>query len=164
LASSKRSANGAEVKLYLIRHGEAAFGAADDMSRHLTALGESQALAAATWLAKTIDGPVSLWASPYLRTQQTALPIAKALDIDIIARTCLQPEMSAEKVVDELCQQQQSVILVTHLPLVGRLASFLIDGTVLDQPWAPAEVWQLEGDVFAAGCLANVDVWYPLLS
>ena len=150
------------MKLYLIRHGEAAVGAADDMSRHLTALGESQALAAATWLAKTIDGPVSLWASPYLRTQQTALPIAKALDIDIIARSCLQPEMSAEKVVDDLCREQNNIVLVTHLPLVGRLASLLIEGVALDKSWFPAEIWQLEGDVFAAGCLTNTGVWYPV--
>jgi phosphohistidine phosphatase len=32
---------------------------------------------------------------------------------------------------------------------------------VLDQSWLPAEIWQLEGDVFAAGCLINTDVWYP---
>lgn len=152
------------MKLYLIRHGAAENGAPDDMSRNLTAQGESQALAAASWLAENITGPVELWASPYLRTQQTAAPIAKALAIDAITHECLQPDMTPSKVVDELCQQQKSIILVTHLPLVGRLASLLIDGTVFDQPWSPAEIWQLEGDVFAAGCLTHTDVWYPHLN
>jgi phosphohistidine phosphatase len=151
------------VKLYLIRHGAAENGAPDDMNRNLTQRGESQALGAAKWLAKNIKGPVSLWASPYLRTQQTAAPIAVALGIEASSHKCLQPEMTPQKVVDELCKEEQSIILVTHLPLVGRLASLLIDGTVFDQPWSPAEIWQLEGDVFAAGCLENTDVWYPVL-
>ncbi|MGK0247732.1 MAG: phosphohistidine phosphatase [Oleispira sp.] len=150
------------MKLYLIRHGEAEAGAPDDMSRNLTERGEFQALCAARWLAKNIKGPVTIWASPYLRTQQTAAPIAKALSIDIIAHTCLQPEMTPHKVVDELYQEQNDIILITHLPLVGRLASLLTEGTVLDQSWSPAEIWQLEGDVFAAGCLVNTDVWYPV--
>lgn len=151
------------MKLYLIRHGAAESGAPDDMKRNLTSRGESQAVGAATWLAKNIKGPVSIWASPYLRTQQTAAPIAKALGVEITAHTCLQPDMTPEKVVDELSKEEQNIILVTHLPLVGRLASLLIDGTVFDQPWSPAEIWQLEGDVFAAGCLENTDVWYPVL-
>jgi phosphohistidine phosphatase len=151
------------VKLYLIRHGAAEAGAPDDASRNLTARGESQAQGAAKWLAKNIKGPVSLWASPYVRTQQTAAPIAKALGVEIVAHKCLQPEMTPQKVVDELCKLQQDIVLVTHLPLVGRLASLLIDGSIFDQPWSPAEIWQLEGEVFAAGCLENTDVWYPAL-
>ena len=151
------------MKLYLIRHGAAEAGAPDDMSRNLTVRGESQAQAAASWLAQNISGPVSLWASPYVRTQQTAAPIAKALGIDIVAHHCLQPGMTPQKVVDELCQQQKSIILVTHLPLVGRLASLLTEGSIFDQPWSPAEIWQLEGEVFAAGCLTNTNVWYPAL-
>jgi phosphohistidine phosphatase len=151
------------VKLYLIRHGEAVYGDTDDINRQLTERGEQHAQNAALWLSKTVKGPVSLWASPYLRTQQTAAPIAKALNIEVTSHNCLKPEMTAQKVVDELAKEEQSIILVTHLPLVGRLASLLIDGVVFDQPWSPTEIWQLEGDVFAAGCLVSTDVWYPAL-
>jgi phosphohistidine phosphatase len=151
------------VKLYLIRHGEAEAGAPDDMKRKLTAQGANHAQGAANWLAKQIKGPVSLWASPYLRTQQTAGPIAKALGVKAVAHACLQPEMTAQKVVDDLGSEQQDIILVTHLPLVGRLASLLIEGAIFDQPWSPAEIWQLQGDVFAPGCLQNTGVWYPAL-
>jgi phosphohistidine phosphatase len=151
------------VKLYLIRHGEAVPGNTDDVSRPLTEPGERHAQSAAAWLAKTVKGPVSLWASPYVRTQQTAAPIAQALSIDVMSHNCLKPEMTPQKVVSELMNEEQSIILVTHLPLVGRLASFLIDGAMFNQPWSPTEIWQLEGSVFAPGCLENTDVWYPAL-
>jgi phosphohistidine phosphatase len=151
------------VKLYLIRHGQAESGSPDDTQRQLTERGAQHAERAAKWLAKVVKGPVSLWASPFVRTQQTALPIAKALSIDIVSHDCLTPDMTPQKVIDELTQEEQSIILVTHLPLVGRLASMLIDGVIFDQPWSPTEIWQLQGDVFAAGCLESTDVWYPAL-
>ncbi len=151
------------MELYLIRHGAAEAGATDDASRKLTARGESNTQSAANWLAKKVKGPVSLWASPYVRTQQTAEPIAKALGIEVAVKKCLQPEVTAQKLIDELNKEQQSIILVTHLPLIGRLASLLTEGVVLDQPWSPTEIWQLQGDVFATGCLTTADVWYPAL-
>tara|TARA_B100000446_G_C10547858_1_gene339133 strand:+ start:3773 stop:4234 length:462 start_codon:yes stop_codon:yes gene_type:complete len=151
------------VKLYLIRHGEAVNGDTYDVNRQLTERGERRAQLAADWLAKTVKGPVSIWSSPYLRTRQTAEPIARALDSKIIHHQCLQPEMTPQKVVEELTLESQNMILVTHLPLVGRLAALLTEGSVFDQPWSATEVWQLEGDVFAAGCLENTGVWYPAL-
>lgn len=151
------------MKLYLLRHGEAEAYSLTDESRELTERGKEHAQMAANWLAKVIDGPVSLWASPYLRTQQTAQPIADALAIDITHHQCLTPGMTAQKVVNELIDEEGSIILVTHLPLVGRLASLLIEGSVYDQPWSATEIWELQGDVFAPGCLTNTDVWYPVL-
>jgi phosphohistidine phosphatase len=151
------------VKLYLIRHGEAVNGKTYDESRQLTERGKERAQLAANWLAKIVEGPISIWTSPYVRTRQTAEPIAKALDAKIIPHQCLTPDMTPQGVLDELVYESQNVVLVTHLPLVGRLAALLTEGFVFDQPWSATEVWQLEGDVFAAGCLENTDVWYPAL-
>lgn len=151
------------MKLYLLRHGEAEAYSLTDAGRELTERGKEHAQMAANWLAKVIDGPVSLWASPYLRTQQTAQPIADALSIEINDHQCLTPEMTPQKVVDELITEDKNIILVTHLPLVGRLASLLMEGNVFDQPWSATEVWELQGDVYAPGCLTNTDVWYPVL-
>jgi phosphohistidine phosphatase len=150
------------VKLYLIRHGEAESGNLDS-ARRLTQRGKMDAQKAALWLKNIIDGPVSLWSSPYIRAQQTAHPIAKALSVEIEYRECLKPDVSPQTVIDELIHQKNSIILVAHLPLVGRLASLLMDGVVLDQPWSAAEIWQLQGSVFAPSCLENMNVWYPAL-
>lgn len=151
------------MKLYLLRHGEAEAYSLTDKSRALTERGINHAQKAANWLAKVVDGPVSLWSSPYLRTQQTAQPIADALSIDIVNHECLTPCMTPQKVVDELIHEQGNIILVTHLPLVGRLASLLMEGVIFDQPWSATEIWQLQGDVFAPGCLTSTDAWYPVL-
>lgn len=151
------------MKLYLLRHGEAEAYSLNDKSRALTERGITHAQMAANWLAKVVDGPVSLWASPYLRTQQTAKPIAEALAVDIVNHECLTPDMTPQKVVDELIHEQGNIILVTHLPLVGRLASLLMEGVIFDQPWSATEIWQLQGDVFAPGCLTSTDAWYPVL-
>lgn len=150
------------MKLYLMRHGQAEPSAANDSLRQLTEHGQKQARQAASWLAKTVQGPVSLWVSPYVRTQQTATPIAQALAIDIINHDGLMPDKSAQQVIDELIHQPQDIILVTHLPLVGHLASLLVEGRAFDQSWSPAEIWQLQGEVFAAGCLEVFDTWYPM--
>ncbi len=151
------------MKLYLIRHGEADTGLPNDEKRPLNERGLKHAQSAANWLAKVVRGPVSIWSSPYLRTQQTAKPIAEALSIDIVNHDCLMPNMTPQKVVDELIHEEGNIILVTHLPLVGRLASLLIEGSIFDQPWSATEIWQLQGDVYAPGCLVNTDVWYPVL-
>lgn len=150
------------MKLYIIRHGEAG-SAQTDSARQLTERGQKQAEKAANWLASVVEGPIALWSSPYQRTYQTAQAISDALSIDIISHNCLIPDVTPKKVVEELIHQQQSIILVSHLPLVGRLASLLVDGSIYDQPWSAAEIWQFEGDIYASGCLMNTDIWYPAL-
>ena len=151
------------MELYLVRHGIAEPGDPYDQNRQLTERGLAQAAGAARWIQQQLSGEAQVWASPYVRTQQTGRPIAELLECDLVSHSCLEPDQTAQKVVDDLSAQTGSIVLVTHLPLVGRLASLLIDGQVLDQPWSPAEVWQLKGDVFAAACLESAAVWYPVL-
>lgn len=151
------------MELYLVRHGLAEPGDPYDQSRLLTERGAAQAAGAARWIKQQLAGSAQVWASPYVRTQQTAQPIAELLDCDLVSHSCLEPDQTAQKVVDDLSSQSGNIVLVTHLPLVGRLASLLIDGQVMDQPWSPAEVWKLNGDVFAAGCMDSASVWYPVL-
>jgi len=151
------------VEIYLVRHGLAEPGDPYDQSRLLTERGQAQAAGAARWIKQQLSGAAQVWASPYVRTQQTAQPIAAALCCEVETHGCLEPDQTPQKVVDDLVDQSGSIILVTHLPLVGRLASLLIDGQVMDQPWSPAEVWKLKGEVFASGCLDSSAVWYPVL-
>jgi probable phosphoglycerate mutase len=71
------------VNIYLVRHGEAAaaWGASKDPG--LSELGKQQAKRAAEQLLPSLDGNVNLVSSPLLRAQETAIPFAQALALDV---------------------------------------------------------------------------------
>ncbi|MDP2546743.1 phosphohistidine phosphatase SixA [Oceanobacter sp. 4_MG-2023] len=152
------------MKICIVRHGSAVIGSMDDQHRELTEKGRFQAQAAGEWMAEQEWNDPVLWVSPYYRTQQTASLIAESLPLDMEEHAFLVPSSDVNTVVDELLSQERDIILVSHLPLVGRLAAYLVEGQVFDQPWSPAECWLLSGDVAGPGCLSVESVWYPVLS
>lgn len=140
------------MKLAIIRHGEAG-RAATDKKRPLTTHGQQQAKELAAWLAtQPLQQPL-LWASPYLRAQQTAEYIAKACQLPIHTQNFIFPDANPKQVIEELISVNQDLIFVAHQPLVGYLASLLLQGRAEPMMWSPAECLVLEGDVFAANCL-----------
>jgi len=154
------------MKLFLVRHAQAVTGSPDDPTRSLTDMGFAQAEKVANWLSEELpEGqPVRLLSSSYLRAWQTAEAISKSIGQEIELMTSLQPDADPKTIIETLTPQiGVNLVLVTHLPLVGRLASLLIDGQVCEQPWSLAEAWELEGDIVAAGCMQNSAVWYPVL-
>ncbi|WP_370314309.1 phosphohistidine phosphatase SixA [Thalassolituus sp.] len=148
------------VKLIIIRHGAAVAGADHDSERRLTPEGKVQAAHAAAWVAGRLPG-ARILSSPYRRAVQTAMEVARAQDSRIHETTDLTPDKAPSQIVDSLLDCQHDVVLVSHLPLVGRLAALLTDGQIYDQPWSTAECWLLEGDLIAPGCMQVASVWYP---
>ena len=67
------------MELILWRHADAEDGA-DDMARRLTAKGERQAAAMATWLRANLPSQHTLMASPAVRAQQTAAALDSETD------------------------------------------------------------------------------------
>ncbi|WP_221798564.1 phosphohistidine phosphatase SixA [Oceanobacter mangrovi] len=151
------------MKICVVRHGSAMAGQLDDVSRGLTESGLREVVMAGKWLASQQWNNPVIWASPYHRAQQTAAAISEASGLDVDTHPTLVPSADVQPILDDLVQQQRDLILVSHLPLVGRLAATLIDGQAYDQPWSPAECWVLEGDIAAAGCMSVAAVWYPAL-
>lgn len=151
------------MKIAIVRHGAAHYGQDYDHARTLTEQGHEQARRLAHWLADHGWHDAHLIASPFVRAQQTATAIAETLSVPLQSQSLLQPDGQPNEAVEWLSAQTQALILVSHLPFVGRLASLLVDGSVYDQPWSPAECWVLEGSIAAPGCMTVVDVWYPAL-
>lgn len=156
------------MKICIIRHGSAVLGGDADASRSLTPKGLLQAQRAGCWVNSLIaqgklSDNASIIASPYLRAQQTAAEVAAACDKAITTDGTITPSGVAAAVVDNLTHASEDVILVSHLPLVGRIAARLVEGEEFDQPWSPAECWLLEGEVAASGCMTVTSVWYPAL-
>lgn len=151
------------MKICIVRHGSAVSGAVQDQNRGLTGRGENQAAGAGRWLAQQSFNSPRILASPFLRAQQTAQAIADCLGVAVENMPHLVPDADVLQLLNDLTDQEQDLILVSHLPLVGHLAAMLVDGQLYDQPWSPAECWILQGDLAAAGCMNVGAVWYPVL-
>jgi phosphohistidine phosphatase len=149
------------VKLWILRHGEAEGHAPSDAERNLTEHGRAEVLRSAAHL---IGQPITaIIASPYVRAQQTAQLVREALGFEPQVRTVpwLTPEGNPLEVLQKL-ETDDTVLLVSHQPLVGSLISFLQHGHQRQpQPMYTASLAELEGDFPLAGLMSLVSVKNP---
>lgn len=133
-----------------MRHGEAALEAASDAVRPLTLCGRDESRQMAAWLnTKSVDIERVL-VSPYLRAEQTLATVREALTLpegeEVLPE--LTPGGNAEQVGSYLqalaMQGVNSVLIVSHLPLVGYLVAELCPGEC--------------PPMFATSAIANVDL------
>lgn len=128
------------MKLLLVRHGQAA-AHADDSSRPLTDSGRRAVGRVGKFLAGAVQ-PAEVRHSTKLRAKQTAEVLARALGLDVDVREVegLDPIDDVRSLARELSSESRDLVLVGHLPHLGRLASQL----VCDED-------ELDGFVFEAG-------------
>ena len=150
------------MKLWVLRHGEAEpYGSRPDSERALTAHGREETLRSA---ARLMGQPVTaIYASPYLRAQQTAEIVRTALGFLPEIRTVewLTPDYSPQVVSEQLVSVDRA-LLVSHNPLVGNLLGYLQHGHV-QQPEAvkTAGLAELEGDLPLAGAMKLNSIKHP---
>jgi len=140
------------MKLLVVRHGEAEPMVCDDASRSLTDRGKAQV--SELWYQLHDKGvQVSrIVASPFLRTQQTAgLIVEHYAGLAIETSGVLLSEADPQAVLDWLQQQPQEdgLVLVSHMPLVGILVGLLTEGASARLPFVPGMVACLDIDVAA---------------
>ncbi len=149
------------MKVWVLRHGEAQAHARTDAERNLTEQGRAEVLRSAAHL---IGQPLSaIFASPYVRAQQTAELVREALGFEADIRTVpwLTPEGNPLRVLEKL-DTDDNVLLVSHQPLVGSLISFLQHGHQRQpEPMYTASLAELEGDFALAGLMSLVSVRNP---
>lgn len=123
------------MRIFIMRHGDAEAFAATDAERPLSELGQKQSLQAAKNCKQkeVVQFDLAL-VSPYLRAQQTWQILSQILTADKIEECDdITPYGDSESVVDYVCalaevQTLESVILVSHLPLVGYLTADFVTG------------------------------------
>ncbi|RUR32342.1 phosphohistidine phosphatase SixA [Vreelandella andesensis] len=142
----------------IMRHGEAASGF-PDQARRLTPRGELETEKMARWLAQRVErGELALpalYASPYVRAQQTAQRICDALGVSLNTLSFITPEDPPVEVSEWLLNRSEvtPIMLVSHMPLVGELAGLLVEGAPSQGIGFPtAAIAELEADVWASGC------------
>lgn len=145
------------MRVYLLRHADAAFEAERDELRPLTERGWAQAQAAADWLCGQVSGPVLVVASPLLRAQQTASAVSQALGLALAVQAAeLSPDgdpLRAETALSLVAGAGvEDLIVVSHMPLIASLYAWLAEGTLTTgQAYDLAEVRVLSLDIIAPG-------------
>lgn len=124
------------MQVLIMRHGEASPHAESDAARHLTERGREQTAQMAAWLSNKSCPIDRILVSPYIRAQQTLdvikhnFPLLESTKIDVLRE--LTPDGDSHQVVDYLMalgiDGVDSVLVVSHLPLVGYLVADLCPG------------------------------------
>ncbi|MBL8518962.1 MAG: histidine phosphatase family protein [Betaproteobacteria bacterium] len=126
------------MELILWRHADAEPGR-DDAKRALTDKGKKQAAKVAKWLKPRIDDKWLILASPTVRTRETV----DALGMKYETRLTLGPDSSASAILREAHwpDGDQNVVVVSHQPILGHIASRLITGHPGDMNIRKGSVW-----------------------
>lgn len=143
------------LRLVLLRHGDAERIAERDELRRLTARGREQAAATGRQLLSALPGSVlRIVSSPYLRARETAEIIATTLqagagEVQVLAG--ITPDDNPARALQAIkagCSPASTLVVVTHMPLIGALLDLLIDGdTRQERSVGTAAGVLLEGDL-----------------
>ena len=170
------------LNIYFVRHGEASFDAPTDRERLLTSKGLSDTSALyKDFIQAHHQAFDAIVCSPYLRTQQTCQNILAAMQKadkslihpDVILSEDLTPESAAASVsalLHELSQSlpksasPQSILVVTHMPLIAYLLAYFIDGDIMQvQQYSmqPGSCALLQGNLAMSGLLSLHAIHHP---
>ena len=135
------------MRLYLVRHADAAPGEPDEL-RPLTSHGRQQARDLGARLAAEGAAGAAVLTSPLLRARETAEEIARALGTTAEPDERLAPGATADTVQEALEDRpEETVVAVGHQPDCSRIAAEITGGpeppfpkagvVALDLPSAP---------------------------
>ena len=118
------------MKLYLMQHGEATTEEVDP-SRPLTAKGRSDVQKIALFLKGAGVDPRLILQSGKMRARQTAEIVAAQLgpDCQVKERGGLAPNDPVSPPTKEFSGMADDLMIVGHLPFLGKLASMLLAGS-----------------------------------
>jgi phosphohistidine phosphatase len=149
--------------LYVFRHGEAK-PKNEDPERGLSDGGRKEVRAVCAVFAGSKPQVDAIWHSGKTRAAQTAGLLGAGLHIDqrVSARSGLNPNDPVPPLVDSIGSQNGNVVIVGHLPQLGKLISVLLLGAeqeFLDLPSAglvclesSADSWRLNWFLTPALC------------
>ena len=117
----------ARMRLYLVRHAEAAPGEPDEL-RSLTEAGRRDARALGERLAASGVRPDAVLTSPLLRARETGAEIARPARVEARPDERLAPGATAADVRAAIDGLGETVIVVGHQPDCGLIAAELGGG------------------------------------
>ena len=115
------------MRLFIVRHAEAAAGEPDDL-RPLTGAGRETARALGKQFAADGVRPDAILTSPLLRARATAAEIARAVGMEAEPDERLAPGAGPDDVEAAVAGRGATVVVVGHQPDCGRIAAAFGDG------------------------------------
>ena len=131
------------MRLYLVRHAEAAPGEPDEL-RSLTPEGREQARALGQRLRDEDARPAAVLTSPLLRARETGGELARALEVETEPDDRLAPGATPEDVRAAVAGRGDEIVVVGHQPDCGQIAAALTGGPEPRFPAAGLAVIELE--------------------
>ena len=115
------------MRVYLVRHAEAAPGDPDEL-RPLTAAGRQAAHDLGERLARDGVQPAAVISSPLLRARETAVELGRALGCEPESDELLAPGATADSVRASVAGRGAEVVVVGHQPDCGLIAAEISGG------------------------------------
>ena len=115
------------MRLYLVRHAEAAPGEPDEL-RRLTPQGREQARALGQKLGADGARPRAILTSPLLRARETGGELARAFEAASEPDERLAPGATPDDLRAAIASRGDEVVVVCHQPDCGRIAAALTGG------------------------------------
>jgi phosphohistidine phosphatase len=126
------------VRIFLVRHAEAAPGEPDEL-RSLTPAGREAARALGERLAR--HAPDAVVSSPLLRAQETAKQIARASGLELETDERLAPGADVTSLSAAVTGRGETVVVVGHQPDCSEIVLVLTGEEI---SFAPAGVVELD--------------------
>ena len=118
------------MKFYFLRHATASDNAPTDAARELTKEGKQEARVLAVALAKLDVKPSRIFTSPLARARQTAEIVAKVMklsdEVELLDELKNEGNSVALLRVLRSCAQDESILLIGHVPSLPQHIAFLI--------------------------------------
>ncbi|MAA64010.1 MAG: phosphohistidine phosphatase SixA [Alteromonadaceae bacterium] len=143
------------MKLIVMRHGEAGWHTLDQ-ERELTEAGRMASAKVARDIAESKWSPSVIWCSPLVRAQQTAGIVSEVLNIRAVdTQSFITPDDDPGLCLDALLQLSdpaQTLMIVSHMPLVGALSTLLVDGHRRGIPFMTSQAVVIDLPIVGPGC------------
>ena len=140
--------------LFVMRHGHAEPFSKSDETRALTEEGRAEVAAVCRERASELAQVKTIWASPFVRTRQTAKIVAATFGREVEIQDVLTGDTPLSALLEALGEADESIfplMLVSHQPLVGSLVNGLC-GSGDEHPMGTASLACLRADVWARDC------------
>ncbi|WP_148862907.1 SixA phosphatase family protein [Marinobacter fonticola] len=140
--------------LIIMRHGEAGWHSLDQ-ARELTESGRLGSARVASDIASSRWRPDTIWCSSLVRAGQTAAIVSEVINVPVLERPFLTPDDDPGECLNALLYESDlpdTLMIVSHMPLVGALSTLLVDGHRRGIPFMTSQAVVLDLPIVGPGC------------